>query len=104
MDRLATKLTSETLSPSDWWRTLKRFIKPCNNTSNIPPLKINDDIYDDDTDKANILNSYFQKQSQINDSEANVPNSDFNNDRPKLSSILITPLEVKSVLQTLKKR
>ena len=37
IDRLATKLTTETLSPSDWWHTLKRFIKPNNKSSNIPP-------------------------------------------------------------------
>ena len=65
-------------------------------------MKINDDIYDDNHDKANLFNTYFQKQTQINETQVNTPNANFNNDRPKLDTITITPLEVKSVLQTLK--
>ena len=102
IDKLAKTLTTDTASPSDWWRTLKRFIKPNTNSSCIPPLKTNDDIFDDNKDKANLLNTYFQTQTQINDLNANTPHADFNQDRPQLNSIIISPLEVKSVLQTLK--
>ena len=52
MDRLATKLN--------------RFIKLHNSLCNIPPLKVNNDTYDDNKDKAYLLNSYVQKQTKIN--------------------------------------
>ena len=102
MEQLATKLTTETFLPSDWWRTLKRFIKPNNSSSYIPPLKTNDDILDDNKDKANLLNTYFQTQTQINESNVDTPFANFDQDRAKLHTIVITPLEVKSVLKTLK--
>ena len=89
------KLNTETLSQSDWWRTLKKFIKPNKSSSYIPPLKSNDDILDDNKDKANLLNTYFQTQTQINDSNVNTPHANLNHDRPKLNTIIITPLEVR---------
>ena len=58
-DKIAAKLTSETLSSKDWWSTLKSFISPNYKTA-IPPLEVNDDIYTEETDKANILNNFFQ--------------------------------------------
>ena len=57
--KLANKLQSNTLSCSDWWKTLKTFIKPTDKTSTIPPLKQNDTIITDENDKANILNTFF---------------------------------------------
>ena len=53
-------------------KTLKTFIKP-NQTSSIPPLNVNGDIYSDNTDKATILNDYFTEQSSLDDSNANLP-------------------------------
>ena len=43
--KLASHLQSKTLSSSDWWKTLKTFIKPNDKTNAIPPLKQNDTIY-----------------------------------------------------------
>ena len=71
-DTLAAKVKSENLSPKDWWATLKSFITTDSN-SDIPPIEINGQTYTDDYEKANILNR-----------------------------IVITDLEVKSALQTLK--
>ena len=40
-------------------------------TSSIPPLNVNGDIYSDNTGKATILNDYFTEQSSLDDSNAN---------------------------------
>ena len=59
-DKIAAKLTSETLSSKDWWSTLKAFIAPNYKTST-PPLEFNDDTYIEENDKANVLNNFFSK-------------------------------------------
>ena len=75
------------------------FIKP-NQTSSIPPLNVNGDIYSDNTDKATILNDYFTEQSSLDDSNANLP-ADLNIPDFTLNSISITANEVESVLKAL---
>lgn len=49
-----------------------------------------------------IVNTYFQNQIQMNETQANLPNALFDNDWTHLEIIIITPLKVKSVLQKLK--
>ena len=58
-DKLANKLKSNTISAKDWWSTLKTFINP-NSSSSIPPLEYDNNIYTDDSDKANILSNFFK--------------------------------------------
>ena len=72
-DKIADKLKSSTLSVKDWWSTLKKVIIPCTESS-IPPLEFNNVIYTDECDKANILNSYFQNQTLLNEQNAILPN------------------------------
>ena len=64
------------------------FYQP-NQTSSIPPLNVNGDIYSDNTDKATILNDYFTEQSSLDDSNANLP-TDLNSPDFTLNSISIT--------------
>ena len=72
-DNLADKLKSNScVSSKDWWKTLKTFISSYEKAS-VPPMKENDIIYADDKDKANLLNSYFKTQSDLNDSNKTVP-------------------------------
>ena len=71
IDKLAKNINNNTNCSKDWWKTLKTFIKP-NQTSSIPPLSVNGDIYSDNTDKATILNDYFTEQSSLDDSNANL--------------------------------
>ena len=72
IDKLTEKINNNTNCSKDWWKTLKTFIKP-NQTSAIPPLNVNSDIYSDNTDKATKLNDYFTEQSSLDDSNANLP-------------------------------
>ena len=99
-DKIAAKLTSETLSSKDWWSTLKSFISPNYKTA-IPPLEVNDDIYTEETDKANILNNFFQSHTILNEQNAIIPNLPPATVNAPLNNIVLSLLEVESVLKTL---
>ncbi|MEW8548396.1 MAG: endonuclease/exonuclease/phosphatase family protein, partial [Candidatus Thiodiazotropha sp.] len=99
-DKIASKLTSETLSSKDWWTTLKSFITPNYKTS-IPPLEFNDDIYMEDKDKANVLNSFFQSHTILNEQNTVIPDLPAATVNTPLSNIVFSPLEVESVLKIL---
>ena len=71
-DNIAAKLTSNSISSKGWWSILKSFIKP-NNKASIPPIEDNGQIYTNEHDKANILNSFFQSQSFLDDRDAPLP-------------------------------
>ena len=58
--KLTEKLESNNLNQTDWWRTLKFFIKP-EQSLTVPPLCKDDIIYTNDKDKANILNQFFYR-------------------------------------------
>ena len=98
---MAEKLQSKSLSPKDWWSTLKSFIKPT-FSSNIPPLEANGHIVTDDYEKANVFNTFFQNQTILDDSNAILPQLPPPSYNTQLSCIVLTPLEVESILQTLK--
>ena len=99
-DKLANKLSSGTFTAKDWWTTLKYFIWP-ESKSTIPPIEHNDNIYTDEHDKANILNNYFQSQTTLDDTNAFLPDLPLIHIQSELTSIVLTPLEVKSILKFL---
>ena len=100
-DGIAEKLKSKTLSPKDWWATLKTFITPT-FSSNIPPLENNGHIITNEYEKANVFNTYFQSQTILEDSNAILPDLPPPSYHTQLNKIVITPLEVESILKTLK--
>ena len=55
---LSDKLQSASLATSDYWKTLKSFIKPSINRS-IPPICHNGSYISDSSDKANLLNDFL---------------------------------------------
>ena len=95
LDQLSSKLKSNTLSSKDWWSTLKSFITPSTKSS-IPTLEKGGHIYSDDTDKANLLNNFFQRP----DLTGQLPNIDCNVNS-LLSNLVIIPTDVESVLKNL---
>ena len=102
-DGLAEKLKSNlpTPSPKDWWATLKSFITPT-FSSNLPPLESNGHVVIDDYEKAKTFNTYFQKQTILDDSNAILPELPPPSYNTQLNEIILTPLEVESILKTLK--
>ena len=99
LDQLSNKLKTKPLSSKDWWSTLKTFISPSSKTS-VPTLEKDGRVYNDDTDKANLLNNFFRDQTLLDDTNAQVPHIDCNVDN-LLSNLVITPTEVESVLKNL---
>ena len=100
IDSLEYKLKNTNLSSKDYWKTLRSFIKPTQNTS-ISPLFHDDICYSENSDKANILNDFFIAQTILDDQNTTIPDRVTQN-ITFLDGISITPDEVKSVLQTLK--
>ena len=72
-----------------------------NCTFQIRPIENNDNIYIDEHDKANILNNYFQSQTILDDTNAILPDLPLIHLHSELTSIVLTPLEVKSILKYL---
>ena len=99
-DKLADNLKNQSYGQNNWWKTLKKFIKPSQNTS-IPPLQHNDEVFSDDQDKADILNHFFTAQTVLDDRGATLPTAAARGNF-SLDSISLSPLEVESVLKSLK--
>ncbi|MCG8113231.1 MAG: reverse transcriptase domain-containing protein, partial [Candidatus Thiodiazotropha taylori] len=97
--KLAKKLENTNLSPKDWWKTLKQIIKT-EQTSTIPPLKRGSTICSTECEKAEALNQYFAQQTELEESNAFLP--DATHVSPFiLESIISSPEEVASVLRAL---
>ncbi|MCG7879037.1 MAG: endonuclease/exonuclease/phosphatase family protein [Candidatus Thiodiazotropha taylori] len=100
-EQLAEKLNNGSLGPKDWWRTLKHVIKP-SESSNIPPLNCNGNIFSDNKEKAEAFNDFFSLQNIIDETNAKLPQSDPTNDQTEtLHSIQLTPSEIESCLKSL---
>ena len=99
-ENIAKKLKSDSLTSTDWWSTLKTVISPT-ATSSIPSLESSGRIYTDEQDRANLLNNYFKEQTFLDDSNTELPALPPYNIESTLNSIILTPLEVESILKSL---
>ena len=100
-DKIADRLLSTTLSVKDWWSTLETFIIPITKSS-IPPFEVSNNIYTAECDKPNILNTFFQSQTVLNEKNATLPDlPDINRHNSHLECIVLTRTEVESVLKSL---
>ena len=100
-DKLANKLKDPNITSTDFWKVLKTFSNKSSTTNSIPPLKHNDTYITDDTEKADLLNNFFQSQTFLNDANTALPPIDHNTIPSYLSSIHITQEDVSSVLKSL---
>ena len=99
-DNIAAKPTSNSISSKGWWSILKSFLKP-NNKASIPPIEDNDQINTNEHDKANILNSFFQSQSFLDDRYAPLPAVLPTTLESELNTIVLTTDKDESVLKIL---
>ena len=79
------------------------FIIPTFN-SNTPPPHLNPTVmsFTDEYEKASVFNNYFKNQTILDDTNADLPELPPPSYNTQLSWIVLTPLEVESVLKTLK--
>ena len=86
-------------SSKSWWKTVKPFLSN-KDKQQVPPLLYQNELISDAGDKANILNNFFQEQTDIQDVDKHVPVLD-----PIVTSCLqniqVSPDEVSSVLHNL---
>ena len=87
---------------TDYWKLLKNFINPNSTTTSIPTLHHNNNTYESNKEKADILNLFFQAQPLLNDSNKDLPIISTTNDSPKLNNINIQTKEVTDDLKILK--
>ena len=94
-DLISSKLKSGTLSLRDWWKTLKSLMSS-SPSSSIPLLFdfSSDSMVIDESEKANILNSYFANQSSIDDSLSTLPEANYPKIQSSLDTINIMPFDV----------
>ena len=68
----------------------------------MPPLESNGHVVTDEYEKANAFNTFFQNQTILDDSNAILPELPPPSYNTQLNRITLTPLEVESILKTLK--
>ena len=68
-------LIHERNHPKQWWSIAKQINKSSDSFENIPPLEIGDDIVTDDLAKATAFNAFFLSASNLDDSQAELPDS-----------------------------
>ena len=98
-NNLAQKLKNENLTSKDWWKVLKYFISS-NTGKSIPPLLSNNSYIDSDLGKANLLNEFFQQQTQLNGANRIPPDIPLVT-HETLNNFEITPIEVEHIFKCL---
>ena len=97
-ENLSDKLKSHKLCSKDWWSTIKHFINS-NSTSNIPPLEYNNNVVSEDLAKANVLNTFFQSQTIMNENGVILPDIQPAQVDTELDKLVLTQQEVQSALE-----
>ena len=96
---LADKVKSESVTKT-WWKLTSIIFENNENTKAIPTIEHETGTAVSNVDKAEVFNSYFIKQSKINDSNKNLP-PDPTKPTTKLDNIFISPNDVHDVLLAL---
>ena len=98
---LHDKIKTEKFGSKDWWKLVKK-VSGLNNAHNDIKVLIdsNDKVINDNTDKANLLNTFFASQSTIDDTNKDIPDFDFQIDS-SIDSITITEEDVTDFLLSL---
>ena len=94
--KLSDSLSHDNLTSRQWWKVTKQFLND-QKSSDIPFLIENNIQLNSPKDKAEILNNFFCKQSDIDDSNAALPP-----DRPSLSSFTDINITTQDVSDAIK--
>ena len=100
-ENLASSINIDKPNPKLFWKVSKQLMKSGLSQEAIPPLRCNNQIFESDTDKANILNEYFASQSKVRYPDKPLPNAQ-RRIGLNFSSIVLTEQDGKDSLSTLK--
>ena len=84
-------------SCKNWWNIVKKISGIEGSDMSIPPILHNDNLIFYDVERANLFNIYFSKQSEIDDSNSNIPN--LSHATNQISEIKLCENEVEDVLK-----
>ena len=84
-------------SCKNWWNIVKKISGIKGSDMGIPPILHNDNLIFYDVERANLFNIYFSKQSEIDDSNSNIPN--LSHATNQISEIKLCENEVEDVLK-----
>ena len=96
---LIKKITNMNSSCKNWWNIVKQISGIKGSDMSIPPILHNDNLIFDDIERANLFNIYFSKQSEIDDSNSNIPN--LLHVTNQISEIKLCENEVEDVLKVI---
>lgn len=99
-NKLTEELNKEKINTKSFWKISKQLLKLDLSSSSVPPLQVNGEILETDSDKATALNDYFASQSTVDDTNRTLPPVNPINYHT-LDSIAISDQDVKDVLQSL---
>ena len=99
--RANTLKNSDKISPKQWWRLAKSFVKKDKTQSSLyPPISLNNQNICDDQEKAEAFNEFFLTHSNIDASNAPLPD-DTTMVNETLPAVTITEKDVSDLLKTL---
>ena len=96
-DDLDTKISNDAnFGTKNFYKLVKTFLSKKGNSDEIPPLEHEGSIYYTNTEKANILNNHFVRQSTLDDDDGPLP--DIPTLDHELSYLFFTANDVRSVI------
>ncbi|MEW8543133.1 MAG: reverse transcriptase family protein, partial [Candidatus Thiodiazotropha sp.] len=98
--RVAELLKNKSTNIKTWWKLSKQLLNLDKTVETLPSLCYNNVTYEDDTEKAEIFNTFFISKCQLNDALAILPEIEYPPYQP-LEIINISPEDVRDVLKNL---
>ena len=100
--KLSTSLQHERHT-GRWWCTVKNLLGKVSDSSSYPPLEYNNTFLSDNRDKAELFNSYFISNSNIDTTRAQLPLFNYLTEF-RLDTISVTEREVADMIKCLKSK
>jgi hypothetical protein len=99
-DKLSEKLHDDSTSTKDWWKIAKQISNFKNKKEIIPPIKVNDELIDDNKIKCELFNNFVVALTELDDANVDLPNI-LSESECVLNNINITESDVVDLLNIL---